>query len=420
MLVTVPATLTVSELFQQAQFGELELMADGRPYTFTQVAPPTKTGNDDFLAALSLRRLVLDDASDDTNDPIVGDTDEPYFFPTPGLSAGNRVRAGDTITGLTGVMQWAFDQWRLRPVADWDYTFSPTNEWPSTAPKVAGRLRLAGFNVLNYFATIDTTASTTSGPCAPSGTQDCRGADSEAERVAQLAKIVASLKDINADVVGLTEIENDTGLATEQIVTSLNAATAPGTYSFIDTDTIGTDAIKVAFLYKPAKVEPVGTTRILTSAIDARFIDVRNRPPIVQSFKEVATDEVFTAAINHLKSKGSDCVGDAGLPDDPDQKDGAGNCNLTRTAAAQAEIDFLAADPTGSKDPDVIVLGDLNAYRMEDPITTFEGAGYTNVVDRFVGAGAYSFLFDGMIGYLDHALGQPVDERPGGRRRRMA
>ena len=104
---------------------------------------------------------MLDDASDDTNDPIVGDADEPYFFPTPGLSAGNRVRAGDTIAGLTGVMQWAFDQWRLRPVAERDYTFSPTNVWPSTAPKVAGRLRLAGFNVLNYFATIDTTASTT-------------------------------------------------------------------------------------------------------------------------------------------------------------------------------------------------------------------------------------------------------------------
>ena len=121
----------------------------------------------------------------------------------------------------------------------------------------------------------------------------------------------------------------------------------------------------------------------------------------------MATGEVFTAAINHLKSKGSDCVGDAGLPDDPDMVDGAGNCNLTRTAAAQAEIEFLATDPTGSKDPDVIVLGDLNAYRMEDPITTFERAGYTNLVHRYVGAGAYSFLFDGMIGYLDHALANP-------------
>ena len=115
MLTTVPATLTVSELFQQAQFGELELMAGGRPYTFTQVDTPSKAGNDGFLAALSVRRLVLDDASDDSNDPIVGDPDEPYFFPTPGLAAGNRVLAGDTITNLTGVMQWAFDQWRVRP-----------------------------------------------------------------------------------------------------------------------------------------------------------------------------------------------------------------------------------------------------------------------------------------------------------------
>src|SRR4029079_16565246 len=131
--------------------------------------------------------------------------------------------------------------------------------------------------------------------------------------------------------------------------------------------TIGTDAIKVAFLFKPGKVTPIGTTRVLTSAIDPRFIDVRKRPPIIQTFKEVATGEVFTAAINHLKSKGSDCVGDPDLLEDPDLGDGAGNCNLTRTAAAQAEVEFLATDPTGSKDPDIIVLGDLNAYRMEDP-----------------------------------------------------
>ena len=51
--------------------------------------------------------------------------------------------------------------------------------------------------------------------------------------------------------------------------------------------------------------------------------------------------------MNHLKSKGSACA-DIG---DPDTGDGQGNCNLTRKAAAEALVDWLATDPTGSGDP---------------------------------------------------------------------
>ena len=39
-----------------------------------------------------------------------------------------------------------------------------------------------------------------------------------------------------------------------------------------------------------------------------------------------STGGMFTVAVNHLKSKGSDC-NDVG---DPDLGDGAGNCNVTR------------------------------------------------------------------------------------------
>ncbi|HUG86851.1 MAG TPA: PKD domain-containing protein, partial [Euzebya sp.] len=57
-----------------------------------------------------------------------------------------------------------------------------------------------------------------------------------------------------------------------------------------------------------------------------------------------------------------------------------------------------------SGDDDVIILGDLNAYRMEDAIRALEDAGYTDLIETFVGDDAYSFLFDGQLGYLDHAL----------------
>jgi hypothetical protein len=104
--------------------------------------------------------------------------------------------------------------------------------------------------------------------------------------------------------------------------------------------------------------------------------------------------------VNHLKSKGSDCdaIGD------PDVGDQQGNCNLTRTSAAIAIANWLATDPTGSSDPDFLIMGDLNAYAMEDPIVALEAAGYTNLIKSLLGAHAYSYVYFGEAGYLDHAL----------------
>ena len=68
---------------------------------------------------------------------------------------------------------------------------------------------------------------------------------------------------------------------------------------------------------------------------------------------------------------------------DPDTGDGQGNCNLTRKAAAEALVDWIATDPTGSGDPDFLVIGDMNSYTFEDPITTFTDAGYRNLVREF-------------------------------------
>ena len=53
---------------------------------------------------------------------------------------------------------------------------------------------------------------------------------------------------------------------------------------------------------------------------------------------------------------------------------------------------------------DVLIIGDLNAYARETPITTVERAGYTNLKDRFMGAETYSYVFFGQSGYLSHAL----------------
>ncbi len=127
--------------------------------------------------------------------------------------------------------------------------------------------------------------------------------------------------------------------------TASTTVVGAGTYDYIDTGTIGTDAIKLAIIYKPAAVSPVGSYAILDSSVDPRFIDTKSRPVLAQTFVENATGSVFTVAVNHLKSKGSPCD-DVG---DPDAGDGSGNCNGTRTAAAEALVDWLATDPTGQR-----------------------------------------------------------------------
>ena len=224
----------------------------------------------------------------------------------------------------------------------------------------------------------------------------------------QRTKIIAAIGALDADVVGLIEIENNQA-AIDDLLDGLNEAEGAGTYELIDTGPIGTDQIKVAFIYKPARVTPVGDFAILDSTVDPRFIDTLNRPALAQTWQSNETGGVFTAVINHLKSKGSAC------PGDPDIGDGAGNCNLTRKAAAEALVDWLDTDPTDSGDDDFLIMGDLNSYDKEDPIDVLLAGGYTDLVRKFQGEFAYSFVFDGQLGYLDHALAgeELVDEVTG-------
>ena len=263
---------------------------------------------------------------------------------------------------------------------------------------VGGSLRVAGMNTLNYFLTLDyPPGSALDNKCGPGQNVECRGADSDQtdEFTRQRTKLLAALAGLDADVIGVNEIENTTGVEPlADLVSDL-----PG-YSFIDTGTIGTDAIRVGLLYRPAAVTPVGTFETLDSADDPRFLDTKSRPALAQTFQDAATGGRFTVAVNHFKSKGSDC-NDVG---DPDTGDGQGNCNLTRKAAAEALVDWLATDPTSSGDPDFLILGDLNSYAQEDPIDAIKAAGFTNLIEDFQGTYAYSYTFDGQAGYLDHAL----------------
>ena len=283
-----------------------------------------------------------------------------------------------------------------------DVTFTRENDRPFAAPDTGGSLlKVASFNVLNYFTTLDG-----SGPiCGPLGNQGCRGADNAFEFARQKAKLVAALAELDADVVGLIELENapdDTPIA--DLVDGLNAAVGAGTYAYVATGAIGDDVIRQGIIFKPETVSATGGFETLDDADDPTFLDDWNRPALAQTFEENTSGERFTVAVNHFKSKGGPCD----IIGDPDTGDGQGNCNLTRTAAAAALVDWLATDPTGSGDTDFLIVGDLNAYAMEDPIMAIEAGGYDDLVRVFVGTGvadgAYSFNFSAQSGRLDHAL----------------
>ena len=382
MLVRFSQTLTATEVFNLGRFGEVSLSGAGRLYTPTAITTPGPAA----IAQEDLNdrsRIILDDGNNQQNI-------DPTRYPQGGLSAANTLRVGDTLPGLIGVMDFRFANYRIQPVGP--ISFSHTNPRTAAPPAVGGNLKVASFNVLNFF----------NGNGSGGGFPTARGANTQFELDRQKAKEVSALKAIDADIVGLMEIENDAppSSAIEELVAALNAAMGAGTYAFVNTGVIGTDEIKVALIYKPAVVTPVGAFKIITTATDPRFIDTKNRPSLAQTFARNANGEKLTVVVDHLKSKGSDCL-DVG---DPDTGDGSGNCNVTRTNAAKALLDWLATDPTGSGDPDFLLIGDFNSYTFEDPIAWITTHGFTNSIRHFGGLSPYSYVFDGESGYLDHGL----------------
>jgi len=382
MLVNIAQTLTVTGNYELGRFGSLDLSVGGRLLQPTHVASPGAAAM--ALQSLNDRsRIVLDDLATGQNPN-----------PIPYKDANNTRRVGDTLASLTGVLDGRLGTYRIQPTQP--LSFVSGNPRPPAPASVGGRLRIAFANVLNYFTTLDSGALT----CGPAGGLGCRGANSPAEFDRQRTKLLNELQLLDGDIVGFSEIENNPTATLQNLVDGLNARVGAGTYAFINTGSIGTDAIKVALIYKAARVAPVGSFAQLTTATDPRFIDTKNRPALAQTFSEAATGARLTVVVNHLKSKGSACT-DVG---DPDTADGQGNCNGTRTAAANALVDWLATDPTHSGDADFLLIGDLNAYAKEDPITALKAGGFRALLETFVGDGAYSYQFAGQSGYLDHAL----------------
>ncbi len=398
--------LVVTDNYTLGQYGTVTLTSDTLLQQYTETSAPSVSGYAAYMAATQKDQIILDDGSSSQN---------PVVHPGRGgsdLSAANPLRAGDSVTRVVGVVDQltvsgalAYEtSYRIQPTIEPLFTGSARPTAADLPSAITGaEIKVASVNVLNYFTTLGSSNFTN-----PNGTShQGRGASNATEFTRQQDKIVANLLGLDADVLGLMEMQNngfaDGSSAIDSLVDALNAKAGAGTYAYIagpfndgagsagDAATAGDDAIMVAILYKPAKVTPVGQAAVADpTRYDAFSASFGSRVPVAQTFQALADGEQFTVVVNHFKSKGS--------VNDPDLGDGQGANNQARLEAARDLLSWLGTNPTGSSDSDLLLLGDFNAYSQEDPITHLDANGYNKV------SSGLSYSFDGLWGSLDHAL----------------
>ena len=397
MLLAPQGDYTVTDNYSLNQYAEIGLARGTRTLPQpTDVARPGAAA-DQVAADNAAKRVTLDDGSS-LNYLTTGKN-----TPLPYLTLDHSVRVGAPAHFTRPVvLDYRNDAWKLQPrrqlTADDADQVQPAT-FPDTrpaAPKpVGGQLKVASFNVLNFFTETGADFVADGGSCSfykdragePVTVNSCngdgpRGAADDGDLSRQRAKIVRAINTLGADVLSLEEIENsakyagpdrrDDALAS--LVDALNADAGSQVWDYVrspapaDRPAVADeDVIRTAFIYKRAKATPVGASHILTGS--AAFDNARE--PLAQAFRPRygAPGDTFLVIVNHFKSKGSGV----------DDGTGQGNSNPDRVAQAQALVRFAEQelDPRGTYR--VFLTGDFNSYTQEDPMQVLYGAGYTDM-----------------------------------------
>jgi 5'-nucleotidase len=418
MLYLPSGDLTVTNTYSTNQYGEVGLAVGTEPLVQpTEVARPGTPEYAAVVADNAARAVVLDDgASTNFLSAANSGLTPPY------VSLENPVRVGAAAEFTAPVVvDYRNNAWKLNPTIPLDaanpggYPATFENDRTPAPEDVGGDVTVASFNVLNYFTTLgaDTASCVAYEDRAGDPVtvrQGCaqRGAWDPEDLQRQQDKIVAAINALDADVVGLMEIENSAAVAgtpDEALATlteALNADAGAGTWAYVPSsaelpDPAGMDSITNALIYRPATVETVGEARALGTLSDEGEAFGNAREPIGQTFAPVAGGAELFVVVNHFKSKGS-----AGpWPGDADAGDGQGASNESRVRQAEALRDWV---PTVQGDAESVALvGDFNAYTQEDPLQVLYAAGYTDAATA-LDAGGYSYSYQGLSGSLDHVL----------------
>ncbi len=384
MLVLPKDTWTITDNYKTNRYGTLSLTPGTEVLrTATDVVAPGAAAQA-YEAENAAKTIELDDASttDLTNFKQNGHK-ERYAY----LANGAPARVGYHVTFTKPVVlesrfgSFVFQPTQMTAGYPDRSPVTITGERPAV-PTVSGDTKVATFNVLNYFSDLGENEPGCKGyedrnhKYVTDKNCKLRGAWSSQAFANQQTKIVQAINTIDADVVALEEIENPvaSGVSTDRdgalksLVNALNAAAGSEVWAYVpspSTVPANEDVIRIAFIYKKAKIAPVGDSVIYD---DPAYTGLA-RQPLAQEFKPI-TDanhegKNFVVIANHFKSKGSapKNLSGAEAAANTDNGDGQGNSNGVRVKQARALATFAQrfnGTPT-------VLVGDFNAYSKEDP-----------------------------------------------------
>ncbi len=397
--VTVTGNLMVVDTYDLIRRGQIKVARDRLYIPTSRVDPNDPDPNaTTFEGGSNVAEVTKAQEFNDQATIILddGSTAENIFPPKLFPDLGNThptVRIGSRLEGVSGKLIKAGNQILLVP--NEPLAWQPA-ERPLRPDVGRANVTVASFNVLNYFTTID------------NGRNAARGADSESELQRQEAKLVAAILAMQADVIGLMELENNLD-AENRLVAALNRQIGNevfkgcGLPAGFRSEPGGENAIRVGMIYRADRVAPVGEVSIIR---DDAFALART--PIVQRFQPKAEGQSFAVIVNHFKSKGgSDEADDA----NKDKGDGQGAYNAARRSQALAICRYIDELRQDKSEPRVLVIGDFNAYGQEDPIDAMRANGLIDLQERLGGrsssvneAGQYSYIYYGQSGSLDRAM----------------
>ena len=373
MLLSFPQTLVVNGTGSWLQYGELLLGPDRAQQPTDEVDPNDAVATNNSTTGSSNAAAVLAKADLNERGRIILDDGRTFSYPDPPPFFGpeGTLRTGSTIEGLTAVLTYAFDAYRLQPVG----VVPLVHAVRPPVPVVGGTVRVASLNVLNYFTTLGDWGAANSG---------------ELER--QRTKIVAALTALNADVLVLCELQNN-DVAWVDLLNALNAAVGAGTYEGAEVDAFGSGGTKMVLFHRTDRVTPITPLFALNTS-------TFQRPHLTQGFQVNATGGRLLVSSMHLRSK----LCDNATGDNVDQGDGQGCFNGQRRSQAEELVAHWAEVRANTGIDAQVIMGDFNAHTQEDPLDVLRADG----LQRLFADDAYSYGFAGAFGALDHAFGTPV------------
>ncbi len=375
MRVRLEQGATITGLYELARYGVVAL-ADGRLYQPTQVAEPGRPAAG-VAERNRARRLRLDDGS------------RRQFAGLPEwvvrhYETGQRLRVGDRLTDVTGVLDYRYGAWRLQPTSAPGVKVVNPPPAPLKRPE-PGLVRVAGFNLQNYF----------NGDGDGGGFPTARGAGSIEAWRTQHRRLVTALDGLAADIVGLVELEND-GTGPDSAIASLVGDLDGPWHHARPTPRPGDDAITVGLAWRDERVEALGEPAVLR----APPFNQGSRPPVAQRFRHRASGMAFLVVVNHFKSKR---CGDAEGAN-ADSGDGQGCWSAHRVRATRRLLAWLEKLTASMDQPHVMLVGDLNAYAREKPLSILARAGYHNGLAGHHPMPASSYIYRAESGTLDYIL----------------